>query len=85
MTTSSMPPSRRALLLRGAGLIAATAAPAWLTPASAQTALPPTPSQADLVQCERTGVEWHIVNIKTQEVVQIYPLRRMAKEALAAA
>ena len=30
-------------------------------------------------------VEWHIVNIKTQEVVQIYPLRRMAKEALAAA
>jgi hypothetical protein len=30
-------------------------------------------------------VEWHIINIKTQEVVQIYPLRRMAKEALAAA
>ncbi len=28
-------------------------------------------------------VEWHIVNTKTQEVVQVYPLRRMAKQALA--
>lgn len=44
---SLSPPSRRSLLLRGAGLIAATAAPAWLTPAFAQTALRPTPSQSE--------------------------------------
>lgn len=30
-------------------------------------------------------VEWHILNTKTQEVVQVYPLRRMAKQALAEA
>ncbi|MBA4260849.1 MAG: intradiol ring-cleavage dioxygenase [Comamonadaceae bacterium] len=41
---SHRPPSRRALLLRGAGLIAATA---WLTPAFAQTTLRPTPSQTE--------------------------------------
>lgn len=41
-------PSRRALLVRGAGLVAATAAPAWLTPALAQgLALRPTPSQTE--------------------------------------
>ncbi len=44
---SHPPPSRRSLLVRGAGLIAATAAPAWLTPALAQTALRPTPSQSE--------------------------------------
>ena len=39
---------RRSLLLRGTGLLAATAAPAWLTPALAQgTALRPTPSQSE--------------------------------------
>lgn len=47
MTNTSMPPARRALLLRGAGLIAATAAPAWLTPALAQATLQPTPSQSE--------------------------------------
>lgn len=41
------PPTRRALLTRGASLIAATAAPAWLTPALAQQALRPTPSQTE--------------------------------------
>ena len=42
------PASRRALLVRSAGLIAATAAPAWLMPARAQgTALRPTPSQTE--------------------------------------
>lgn len=41
------PPSRRALLLRGATVIAATAAPTWLSPARAQTALRPTPSQTE--------------------------------------
>lgn len=42
------PPSRRALLVRGAGLVAATAAPAWLTPAQAQgQVLRPTPSQTE--------------------------------------
>jgi protocatechuate 3,4-dioxygenase beta subunit len=41
-------PSRRALLVRGAGLVAATAAPAWLTPALAQgQTLRPTPSQTE--------------------------------------
>ena len=41
-------PSRRALLVRGAGLVAATAAPAWLTPVLAQgQALRPTPSQTE--------------------------------------
>ena len=40
--------SRRALLKGGAGLIAATAAPAWLTPALAQgRSLRPTPSQTE--------------------------------------
>lgn len=47
-----MPPipsaARRALLLRSAGLAAATAAPPWLTPAIAQgSALRPTPSQSE--------------------------------------
>lgn len=42
------PSSRRALLVRSAGLIAATAAPAWLTPALAQSgSLRPTPSQTE--------------------------------------
>lgn len=42
------PASRRAWLARGAGLIAATAAPAWLTPALAQgSGLRPTPSQTE--------------------------------------
>jgi protocatechuate 3,4-dioxygenase beta subunit len=41
-------PARRTLLLRSASLIAATAAPAWLTPAIAQgSALRPTPSQSE--------------------------------------
>ncbi len=41
-------PSRRALLVRGAGLVAATAAPVWLTPALAQgQTLRPTPSQTE--------------------------------------
>jgi protocatechuate 3,4-dioxygenase beta subunit len=45
---SNLPTSRRTLLLRSAGLIAATAAPAWLTPALAQGAsLRPTPSQSE--------------------------------------
>ncbi len=44
-----MPPaSRRALLVRSAGLIAATSAPAWLMPARAQgQTLRPTPSQTE--------------------------------------
>jgi hypothetical protein len=41
-------PLRRSLLLRSASVIAATAAPAWLTPALAQgPRLPPTPSQTE--------------------------------------
>jgi protocatechuate 3,4-dioxygenase beta subunit len=41
-------PSRRSLLKGGAGLIAATAAPAWLTPALAQgKTLRPTPGQTE--------------------------------------
>ena len=41
-------PPRRSLLLRSASLLAATAAPAWLTPALAQGAvLQPTPSQSE--------------------------------------
>jgi protocatechuate 3,4-dioxygenase, beta subunit len=45
LTTS---PSRRALLIRSAGLVAATAAPAWLTPVLAQGRnLRPTPSQTE--------------------------------------
>ncbi len=47
MPSHATPPSRRSMLLGGAGLIAATAAPAWLTPALAQTALRPTPSQTE--------------------------------------
>lgn len=48
MFPAPTPPSRRALLLRGAGLVAATAAPAWLTPALAQgQTLRPTPSQTE--------------------------------------
>ena len=41
------PPSRRQLLLRSATVLAATAAPAWLTPALAQPGQRPTPSQAE--------------------------------------
>lgn len=40
-------PSRRQLLVRSASVLAATAAPAWLTPALAQAALRPTPSQSE--------------------------------------
>ena len=40
-------PSRRSLLIGSAGLVAATAAPAWLTPARAQPSLRPTPSQSE--------------------------------------
>lgn len=41
-------PSRRHLLLGGAGLVAATSAPGWLTPAWAQgLSLRPTPSQTE--------------------------------------
>lgn len=40
-------PARRALLVRSAGVLAATAAPAWLTPALAQAALQPTPAQTE--------------------------------------
>ncbi len=44
----SATPTRRRLLTGGVGLIAATAAPAWLTPALAQgKALRPTPSQTE--------------------------------------
>jgi protocatechuate 3,4-dioxygenase beta subunit len=40
--------ARRSLLLRSLGLVAATAAPAWITPALAQgTRLTPTPSQTE--------------------------------------
>jgi protocatechuate 3,4-dioxygenase beta subunit len=46
--TSPLFPQRRSLLLRSAGLLAATAAPAWLTPALAQgVSLRPTPSQSE--------------------------------------
>lgn len=45
---TNMPSSRRTLLKGGAGLIAATAAPAWLTPALAQgRTLRPTPGQTE--------------------------------------
>jgi protocatechuate 3,4-dioxygenase beta subunit len=44
---SNPPPSRRALLIRSASVLAATAAPAWLTPAQAQQNLRPTPSQTE--------------------------------------
>lgn len=48
LPANAFTPSRRALLVRGAGLVAATAAPAWLTPALAQgQALRPTPSQTE--------------------------------------
>ena len=40
-------PSRRHLLVGGASVLAATAAPAWLTPALAQPSLRPTPSQTE--------------------------------------
>lgn len=39
--------SRRLLLVRGAGFIAASGAAAWLNPAFAQAALRPTPSQTE--------------------------------------
>jgi protocatechuate 3,4-dioxygenase beta subunit len=46
--TATHLPNRRAWLMRNASLVAATAAPAWLTPALAQgTALRPTPSQTE--------------------------------------
>jgi len=46
--TAPPSPPRRSLLLRSASLLAATAAPAWLTPALAQGAvLQPTPSQSE--------------------------------------
>lgn len=41
------PPSRRSLLAHGAGIFAVTGASAWLSPAWAQTALRPTPSQTE--------------------------------------
>ncbi|HSW27463.1 MAG TPA: intradiol ring-cleavage dioxygenase, partial [Burkholderiaceae bacterium] len=44
---SNRPPSRRTLLTHGAGLLAATAAPAWLTTALAQQSLRPTQSQTE--------------------------------------
>jgi protocatechuate 3,4-dioxygenase beta subunit len=48
LPANAFTPSRRALLVRGAGLVAATAAPAWLTPVLAQgQALRPTPSQTE--------------------------------------
>ena len=47
MPTTPMP-TRRRLLTGGAGLIATTAAPAWLTPALAQgRTLQPTPGQTE--------------------------------------
>lgn len=43
-----LPPSRRTLLKCGVGLVATTAAPAWLTPVLAQgKSLRPTPSQTE--------------------------------------
>jgi protocatechuate 3,4-dioxygenase beta subunit len=45
--SSNLPPSRRALLIRSASVLAATAAPAWLTPAQAPQNLRPTPSQTE--------------------------------------
>lgn len=48
LPANAFTPSRRALLVHSAGLVAATAAPAWLTPALAQgQALRPTPSQTE--------------------------------------
>ena len=41
------PPARRALLLRGASVPAAPAAPAWPPPARAQPALRPPPRQPE--------------------------------------
>ena len=40
-------PRRRQLLVRGAACVAATAAPAWLVPARAQSSLRPTPAQTE--------------------------------------
>ena len=40
-------PSRRSLLAHGASILAITGAPAWSSPALAQTALRPTPSQTE--------------------------------------
>lgn len=46
--TPSLPPTRRRLLARSAALVAATAAPSWLTPALAQArSLRPTPTQTE--------------------------------------
>lgn len=48
LPANAFTPSRRALLVHSAGLVAATAAPAWLTPVLAQgQALRPTPSQTE--------------------------------------
>ncbi len=44
---SSHPASRRSLLAQGAGWMALSGIPAWLSPAMAQTALRPTPSQTE--------------------------------------